>query len=290
MDQITPPLVVILGQTASGKSSLAMEIAKKFDAEIICADSRTVYRRMDIGTAKPSKQDQELVRHHLLDIVEPDQPFNVSDFKRLAIEAIEDIASRSKLALMVGGSGLYIDSVIYDYQFREKKQKVDPSLSIEQLQQAVADQGLELPENRKNRRHLIGVLQSGQNPPNNKRLRDNCLIIGLDPGKERLLKNIKQRVEASLEAGLIAELKGLVDEFGWEPYALQAPAYLSFRGYLESSMNIAEATQKNVLADKKLAKKQATWFKRNKSIHWLKNPSQYVSSTTELVNNFIRNE
>ena len=116
-------LLVILGQTASGKSQRAIQIAKQFNGEIICADSRTVYQGLDIGTAKPTQQDRIQVRHHLLDIIKPSQDFNVSDFKRLADEAIADILRRGKLPILVGGSGLYIDAVIYNYQFRDYNQQ-----------------------------------------------------------------------------------------------------------------------------------------------------------------------
>jgi tRNA dimethylallyltransferase len=111
-------LVVIVGTTASGKSQLAMQVAQERNGEIIAADSRTVYKGMDIGTAKPSLEDQKKVRHHLLDVVEPNQKFSAGDFQKLAQEAIKDIHSRGKLPIMVGGTGLYVDSILYDFNFR----------------------------------------------------------------------------------------------------------------------------------------------------------------------------
>ena len=110
-------LLAIVGETASGKSALAMKLAKMLGGELICADSRTIYMGMDVGTAKPSKADQEKVRHHLLDVVRPDEKFTVSDFKRLAEAAISDIQSRGRLPIVVGGSGLYVDALIYDFKF-----------------------------------------------------------------------------------------------------------------------------------------------------------------------------
>jgi tRNA dimethylallyltransferase len=112
-------LVVVVGETGSGKSALAMELAERFDGELICADSRTVYKGMDIGTAKPSVQEQARVKHHLLDIVEPDQPFTAVEFKRLANEAIDDISRRNKIPIMVGGTGLYISGVLFDFSFEK---------------------------------------------------------------------------------------------------------------------------------------------------------------------------
>ena len=110
-------LLVIVGPTASGKTALAIELAERMNGEIICADSRTVYRGLDIGTAKPTPEERARVPHHLLDVVDPDQPFSVADFKRLAEQAITDVRRRDKLPILVGGSGLYIDAIIYDYQF-----------------------------------------------------------------------------------------------------------------------------------------------------------------------------
>ena len=114
------PLVVIVGQTASGKSALAMGLAKEFNGQIICADSRTIYKGMDIGTAKPNKKDREVVKHHLLDIVEIDQAFSAAKFKQLANDLIVEIHSRGKLPIMVGGTGLYVDAVLFDYKFSPK--------------------------------------------------------------------------------------------------------------------------------------------------------------------------
>ncbi len=114
------PLIVVVGETASGKTALGIELAQKFNGEIICADSRTVYKHMDIGTAKPTEAEQKGIKHHLLDIVEPNEKYNVAHFKKDAINAIKDIVSRRKLPIMVGGTGLYIDSVIFDYDFDKK--------------------------------------------------------------------------------------------------------------------------------------------------------------------------
>lgn len=113
----TPPLIIICGQTASGKSAMAIQLAKKYNGEIICADSRTVYKGMDIGTAKPSKSEQDEVKHHLLDVVNPGERFNANQFKTLANEAIGQISSKGKIPFLVGGTGLYISSVVYDFGF-----------------------------------------------------------------------------------------------------------------------------------------------------------------------------
>jgi tRNA dimethylallyltransferase len=287
------PLVTIVGQTATGKTGLAIEIAKKYNGEIICADSRTVYRGMDIGTAKPNSEEQQQVRHHLLDVVDPDQKFTVADFKRLAQEAIDDISSRSKLPILVGGSGLYIDSILFDYQFRTEDgldKTLTADMSVEDMQAKILDMGLELPNNSKNPRHLSRVIESGQNAPVNRELRADSLVIGLSPDSDYLSQNIRKRTQAMVDQGLITEIRALVKRFGWDHYAFQNPAYVAFRDYINGVENLEQAIDKVIAADLKLAKKQATWFKRNKSIHWLSDPSKYVASTTTLVNNFIHKD
>ena len=120
-------LLVIVGPTASGKTSLAIEVAKKYNGEIICADSRTIYKGMDIGTAKPSKAEQQEIAHHLLDIIEPGEVFSAADFKKACVESVKDIRERGKLPIVVGGSGLYIDAYLFDYQFRNSQPIVDVS-------------------------------------------------------------------------------------------------------------------------------------------------------------------
>jgi tRNA dimethylallyltransferase len=247
------PLVVIVGETASGKSELALELAERFNGEIICADSRTVYRGMDIGTAKPTKEDQARVPHHLLDIVDPGEVFTVADFKRLAEEAIQDISMRSKLPIMVGGTGLYIDAVVYDYTFATKGARRDTA----------------------NPRH-VAKADSGSRSS----LRLQTLILGLSPDREVLRTRVAHRVDAMVASGFVDELRNLVDRYGWDVPALQAPGYKAFRGYMNGSLSMDEAKALFVQNDLQLAKRQRTWFKRNNSIHWIKNRYEAVDITT----------
>lgn len=249
-------LLVIVGPTASGKSALAMELAERLDGEIICADSRTVYKGMNIGTAKPSTADQKRVSHHLLDIVEPDQNFTAMDFKKLANLAIEDITGRGKLAIMVGGSGLYIDSVLFDYGFTAPGTARDPI----------------------NPRHANKLEQ-----PSRQELRPNTLIIGLEVDKDILKVRIEKRIDSMIEAGFIDEIKHVQASYP-ESKALLAPGYRAFAEYISGHLSIEEAKTLFAKNDYKLAKRQMTWFKRNKSIHWLSNYSAYVNETVEPLN------
>lgn len=252
------PLVVIVGETASGKSALAIELAREFDGEIICADSRTVYKGMDIGTAKPSAEDQAAIPHHLVDVVEPDEPFTAAAFKRAALRSIEAIARRGKVPIMVGGSGLYIDSVLYDYQFSQPGAERDM----------------------RNPRHLKKTGVSVENV-----LRQNTLVIGLRLQKEVLEQRVHERVEQMVEDGFVEEVKELLDHYGEGSKAFGAPGYKAFTAYVLGEITMEQAKQQFIRADIQLAKRQRTWFKRNKSTHWLQDPSQAKA----LVQNFLSN-
>lgn len=253
----TTPLVVVVGETASGKTALAIELAQKFNGEIICADSRTVYRGMDIGTAKPSNEEQAAVPHHLLDIRDPDETYNVADFQQDAFAAIDDISARGKLPILVGGSGLYIDSVIYNYSFAPGGRR-----------------------DTDNPRHLAAG-ESSQD----KKLRDNTLIIGMQRDPEDLEARITKRVDGMIEAGLVEEVKNLVAQYGHDSPALSGICYQIFADYLDGQLTLDEAKQKFVRGDMLLARKQRTWFRRNKSIQWLDDPSKAVAITTTFLNN-----
>jgi len=265
---------VIVGPTASGKSSLAIELAEKFYGELICADSRTIYKAMDIGTAKPSQADQQKVPHHMIDIVQPSQPFSAAQFKRSATIWIEDIAIRGKLPILVGGTGLYVDSVIYDYAFlppgsRDEREQLE-SLSIEQLQQKLKDRNISLPENEKNKRHLIRKIETNGAVPVKKAMRQNTLVIGIDKTKEELTSTIKQRTKKMIDDGLESEVKRLAEAYGWDSPGMQSVGYREWRSG-DSLQEIAQNIEKNTLH---YAKRQRTWFKRNPNIVWVKNSAE----------------
>lgn len=281
------PLLVIVGPTASGKTALAIELAQKFDGEIICADSRTVYIGMDIGTAKPTKAERLAVPHHLLDVVTPDQQFTVANFKKLAEEIITNILSRGKLPILVGGSGLYINSVIYDFEFRPVDSVIRSTFenaSVEELQAELLRQSIPLPENSQNKRYLLRSLEAGVPSPESTILRPDTLIVGRLVEPEVLKERISERVHVMLNNGLVDEVKRLGVQYSWELPAMQAPAYKAFRGYIEGTKTLDEAVADFVVYDSRLAKKQRTWFKRNNSIQWTNDPSKVVDLVTTFLN------
>jgi tRNA dimethylallyltransferase len=266
------PLIVIAGPTASGKSALAMQIAKKYNGELICADSRTVYKGMDIGTAKPSQQDRKEIRHHLLDVVEPNDVFTAADFKECALEAIAEITARGKLPIMVGGTGLYIDAVIFDYQFGDRanpgRRAELQAMSVEQLQQMCLMEGISLPTNTKNKRHLIRAIEIHGLINHKKTLRPNTLVVALTTDRDNLRSRIQKRAEEMVAEGVLDEVKHLGEQFGWSGEALTGNIYRVFKPVVEGNLSIQEGIEHSVTSDMQLAKRQVTWLKRNPYVVW----------------------
>ena len=269
---VTSPLVVVTGPTASGKSALAMEIAKKYNGELICADSRTVYKGMDIGTAKPSAEDREQVRHHLLDVVEPDQSFTAAEFKMLAQKAIDDIVSRGALPIIVGGTGLYIDAVIFDYQFgkaadMQQRQELQ-AMTVQQLQQLCLERGCALPLNVGNKRQLVRALEIGGLLSQKKKLRPNTLVVAITTQRDILRDRITQRAHAMVAAGVLDEIKQLGQKYGWEGGAMTGNIYRIMHPVVEGILPLGTGLEQVIASDMQLAKRQVTWLKRNPYVVW----------------------
>lgn len=250
------PLIAVVGPTASGKTALAIELAKMFDGEIICADSRTVYKGLDIGTAKPTLAERRAIKHHLLDVVEPDEKFTVADFKKLATEAVRKITDQQRLPILTGGSGLYVDSFLFDYQFSRIDSERNPQ----------------------NPRHLAEHV-----PQRKSKLRENTCIIGLQVPRDDLRHRISSRVEQMVASGLVEEVDRLKRKYSHSK-ALDAPGYKAIANYLEGHISLDEAKALFIRNDMNLAKRQITWFKRNKSIHWVNNREEAVEIATTFLN------
>ena len=278
--------IFIVGPTASGKSTLALDLAKALSAEIICADSQTIRRSMDIGTAKPTISEQKMVQHHLVDIIEPYEPYNLAMFLESARNTINILHKRGVLAVIVGGTGLYIDGLYFNYDLPQLScESVNDTdinnLSIHDLQAEIVKRGYSLPQNTSNQRHLINVLKRGGQEGTQKTSEEKALIIGLYPGREQLIKRINSRVEAMFENGFIDEVKKVIEKYGRPPKNFDAIGYKIALRYLDREITEIEAKELLKIAHRQYAKRQMTWFKRNQDIVWMPNGGEakkYLSS------------
>ncbi len=272
-----PKMVTILGPTASGKTDLAIKLAKKYNGEIICADSRTIYKEMDIGTAKPSVEEQKIVSHHLLDIASPDQTFNVADFKQLALKRINDIHQRGNIPFLVGGSGMYIDAILFDYSFERENKPINidtQELSLEELRSRVE---LEFPEIQLNNsdinnpRRLEQILSRGiVKSTDRTEQKIESLVLGIEVKIPIIKQNIALRTKSMLNKGFIQEVQNIIQKYGDDCTQLQTIGYKEVLNYLQFNEQESLLEDQINTATYKLAKKQTTWFKRNPNIVWIR--------------------
>lgn len=270
-------LLAIVGPTASGKTSLSIKIAKKYGGEIIAADSRTVYKYLDIGTAKPTPQEQSGIRHWGLDLVGPGQRYSVVRYKEYATKTIKNIQDRGKLPILVGGSGLYIDAVLYDYQFApenlEYRAELERYGNIE-LQKMIKEKGLIMPENINNKRYLIRTLEKGTVVSKKSNLLKSSVVIGINPPKEILVERIEKRAYQMIKQGVINEIINAYKLYDIDSEALSGGIYKSFRPFIDGNLSQDDAIINFVASDLKLVKKQITWFKRNADIIWYESATE----------------
>lgn len=270
-----PTTIFIVGPTASGKSGLSMQVAKKFNGEIICADSQTIKIGLDIGTAKPSKADQQEIKHHLIDVVQPYDKFSVANFKELAEKAINEIKSKNKLPIIVGGSGLYVDALLYNFEFRPTVANIDREelnkKTVAQLRHMIKERGLNLPNNDLNPRHLIRTLESDGAVSQKGSIRQGSLVVGLSPDKNMLEQRIEDRINNMFADGLEDEVRGVVDNYGVAPSNFDAIGYLIVMRMLKGEITEDETKELLLIAHRQYAKRQRSWFRRNKDIAWFEN-------------------
>lgn len=285
-----PIVYVIGGPTASGKSKLAVELAKKVNGEIISADSMQIYKEMNIGTAKVNKEEMQGVQHYLVDFVSPDERYSVSNFKKDAEKAIEEILEKGKTPIVVGGTGLYIDSLIYgiefqneevDLEYRDKLNKIADEKGLESLYKKAQEID---PEAMKkisinDRKRIIRVLeiyhktgktkteQELQSRKNEVKYEYKVFAITMD--KEKLYERIEKRIDFMIEQGLIEEVKQILEKYHTFPTAMQGLGYKEVVEYLEGSCTKEEMIEKIKKETRHYAKRQLTWFRKNKETIWL---------------------
>lgn len=291
MKNVLPKIIVILGSTASGKTDLSLALAKKFNGEIVSADSRQVYKKMNIGTAKPAGEWNKKeyivggVPHHLMDIVDPGKDFSLADYKNLATQAVKDILNKKKLPIVVGGTGLYIQTLIENLDIP----KVEPSKQLrKQLEKKTLPELVKMLEkidpasakkiDLKNPRRVLRALEvfilSGEsffNQRTKSKPMYQVLQIGIDWSREELFKRINARVDKQITEGLVEETKKLAGKYKWNIPSMSGIGYKQIGFYLRGEMSLAEAVEILKRDTRHYAKRQMTWFKRDKNIVWIKN-------------------
>lgn len=274
-------ILAIAGATASGKSKAAVELAKKFNGEIISMDSMQIYKHMDIGTAKVTLQEMENIPHHMIDIVEPNMPFSVSDFVKLAKDKINEITARGKLPILAGGTGLYFESLIYPFNFGGAKSDEDIKNNLyKQLEQFGAEylhkklmeidpiDGAKIHPN--NTKRLIRALEiyeitgnTKTNNSTNKQLLYDLDMYVLDWDREILYDRIEKRVQIMFDNGLQKEIENLLKvRITFDMQSMQGIGYKEFASYFDGKCSLDDVKNAIILNSRHYAKRQITWFKR----------------------------
>ena len=284
-------IICIAGPTASGKTALAVALAKELNGEVVSCDSMQVYKRMDIGTAKPTPEEMQGIPHHMIDVAEPWEDFSVSRYCEMSAPIVDDILSRGKTAVIAGGTGLYMDSLIRGNAFapfpatgvRERLEAQADTVGMEamlsQLRSVDPDAAgrLHLSDRKRILRALEVYLETGETITEHNRKtqavppRYSPLWLGLDfAQRSELYRRIDLRVSLMLEQGLVEEIQGLLaDGIPEKATAMQAIGYKEFVDALDGRCTIEEAADQVRQSSRRYAKRQLTWFRRNKAIHWL---------------------
>ena len=282
-------IICIAGPTASGKTALAVELAKMTNGEVVSCDSMQIYRRMDIGTAKPTKEEMQGIPHHMIDVCEPDEDFSVSRYCEMATPIIDDILARGKTAIIAGGTGLYMDSLIKGNTFapfpstgmREKLEAQADSEGMDAMISLLQSIDPEAAQRIHDRKRIIRALEvyyeTGETiTEHNRRTqaippRYSPLWLGLDfADRQELYSRIDLRVDIMLEQGLVEEIQSLLASgIPAKCTAMQAIGYKEFVAALEGIGTIEEAAEEVKKSSRHYAKRQLTWFRRNKEMHWL---------------------
>ena len=285
-----PKVIVICGPTASGKTALSIELAKKINGEIISSDSMQIYKYMDIGTAKTTQEEMQGIKHYLLDFVEPSQRYSVAEFKKDAEKTIEEILQKGKTPIIVGGTGLYVDSLIYgiEYQtieFDEQYRK--------QLEERVEKEGLETLYNEakkidpqaiekislNDKKRILRILEIYKATGKNKTEQEiesrkngvkyDYKVFAINMDREKLYERINKRVDIMIENGLIEEVEKLLEKYKEFPTAMQGLGYKEVVEYLQGKVSEEEMIENIKRETRRYAKRQLTWFRKNKQTIWI---------------------
>ena len=285
-----PKVIVIGGPTASGKTALAIEIAKAINGEIISADSMQIYKEMNIGTAKPDETEKQGIKHYLMDFVNSNERYSVADYKKQAKKSIEEIIKKGKTPIIVGGTGLYIDSLIYEIEFLEIETDLEYRKKLEEI---VEKEGLtklyyeakQIDEeamrkiSQNDRKRILRVLeiyhQTGKTKTQldkmsrEKEIEYDYKMFAIEMDREILYDRINRRVDIMIDKGLIEEVNKIYQKYQEFPTAMQALGYKEVVEYLEKKITKEEMIEKIKRESRRYAKRQLTWFRKNKETIWL---------------------
>ena len=283
-------VIVICGPTASGKTSLSIELAKKINGEIVSSDSMQIYKDKDIGTAKPTKEEMEGIKHHVLDCVSPEERYSVAQYKRDAKDAIRNIISKGKIPIVVGGTGLYIDSLIYEIEYSDIKIDEDYRNELEKI---ALEKGLDelykmamqidpiamkkISSNDKKRIMRVleiykttGKTKTEQEAESRKNpVEFDYKVFAINWNREILYQRINKRVDIMIEQGLIEEVENILQKYGKFPTAMQGLGYKEVVDYINGIYTKEEMIEKIKMETRRYAKRQLTWFRKNKQTIWL---------------------
>ena len=283
-------VIVICGPTASGKTALSIELAKQINGEIVSCDSMQIYKDMNIGTAKPTVEEMQGIKHYLIGYVSPEERYSVADYKADAKKAIKEIIEKGKMPIVVGGTGLYLDSLIYEIEYQDIK--LDEEYR-KKLEEEVEEKGLEvlyerakqidekaiekISPNDKKRilrileiYHATGKTKTEQEIESRKKeVEYDYKVYALDWDRQKLYDRINKRVDIMVEKGLIEEVKQILDKYDTFPTAMQGLGYKEVVEYLEGKLTKEEMIEKIKMETRRYAKRQLTWFRKNKQTIWL---------------------
>lgn len=300
-----PKVVVIVGPTASGKTAISIELAKKINGEIISSDSMQIYKDMDIGTAKVTKEEMQGIKHYLIDCVLPNQRYTVSDFKKAAENAIEEILNKGKVPIVVGGTGLYVNSLIYGIEYQDMK--FDEEYRENLMKKAETAEGLEElwleankidPEamkiiSKNDKKRIIRVLEiykaTGKTKTEqeilsrSKEIKYDYKVFGITMDREKLYERINKRVDIMFEQGLEQEVRNLLEKYEEFPTAMQGLGYKEVKEYFDGILSYGEMIDKIKQESRRYAKRQLTWFRANKNTIWLDSGKNTIKENIDII-------
>ncbi len=285
-----PKIIVICGPTASGKTALSIQLAKKINGEIVSADSMQIYKDMDIGTAKVTIDEMEGIKHYLIDNVSPTTRYSVANFKKDALIAIKEILKKGKTPIIVGGTGLYVDSLVkgiyyddteIDLEYRNHLEEIAKTQGLHELyEKAVQIDSVAMEKISENdKKRIFRVLEIYHSTGKTKTMQEieskkeenpyDYYVFAINMDREKLYERINKRVDIMIEKGLVDEVKSLISKYDKLPTAIQGLGYKEVVSYLNNEITYDEMIEKIKQESRHYAKRQLTWFKRNKETIWI---------------------